>query len=178
MGSGPHRILGAVSEETAETRWLTPDERAAWLSVAALVVRLPQALDAQLGASSGLTFFEYMVLAVLSEQDDRSMQMSEVAKFASSSLSRLSHTAKRLENAGLLERSPMPGGGRGRRTIARITDAGMDAVRAAAPGHVAEVRRLIIDQLTAEELAVFASAGQRIMDQIDGPGALLEPKRD
>ncbi len=156
-------------------RWLTPDERAAWLSVAALVVRLPQALDAQLGAESRLTFFEYMVLAVLSEQDDRTMQMSEVAKFASSSLSRLSHTAKRLETAGLLERFPTPGGGRGRRTTARITDAGMAAISAAAPGHVAEVRRLVIDQLTPSELAVIASAGQRIMDQIDGPNALLEP---
>ncbi len=157
--------------------WLTPDERAAWLSIAALVVRLPQTLDAQLGEDSGLTFYEYMVLAVLSEQEDRTLQMSEVARFASSSLSRLSHTAKRLENAGLLERFPSPGGGRGRRTMARITDAGMVAIIAAAPGHVAEVRRLIIDQLSPTDLAVIAKAGQRIMEQIDGPDARLEPAR-
>jgi hypothetical protein len=72
-----------VPKEQAEPRWLNVDERVAWLSAAALVIKLPAALDAQLQADAGLGFFEYMVLAVLSEQPDHTLQMSQIASLAS-----------------------------------------------------------------------------------------------
>lgn len=148
------------------TEWLTPDERNAWLAVAALVVKLPVALDSQLQADAGLSFFEYMVLAVLSEQPDRSLQMSDIAEFASASLSRLSHTATRLEKQGLLTRQQVPG--RGRRSKAVLTDAGYDKVVATAPGHVGNVRRLLIDDLSLDELATLSKVGEQVLRNLGG----------
>ncbi len=144
-----------------DVRWLSEDERAAWLAVAALMVKLPGALDSQLQADAGLSFYEYMVLAVLSEQPDRTLQMSEIARFASSSLSRLSHTATRLERQGLIRREKVPGPGR--RTHAVLSDAGLARVEAAAPGHVARVRSLLIDDLSAREIGALAQIGPRVL---------------
>ncbi len=149
-----------------EVRWLSEAERDAWLAVAGLTVKLPAALDAQLQSDAGLSFFEYMVLAVLSEQPDRSMQMSDIAAFASASLSRLSHTATRLERQGLITRKQVPG--HGRRTQATLTDAGMEKVRAAAPQHVMHVRKLLIDGLTVEDLAALARIGTETLRRIEG----------
>jgi len=87
-------------------RWLSPEERATWLSLVGVMVKLPAALDAQLQRDSGLSYFEYMVLAMLSEQPDRLMRMSELAAAINASLSRLSHIAKRLEGQGFITRRP------------------------------------------------------------------------
>lgn len=149
-----------------QTLWLSPPERAAWLAAAALMVSLPSALDAQLQADAGIGFFDYMVLAGLSEQPDHTLQMSEIAAFASGSLSRLSHAAKRLERQGYLTRSKIPGPGR--RTRATLTEAGYAKVVATAPRHVAEVRRLLIDQVSASDLAALTRVGQAVTDRIDG----------
>jgi DNA-binding MarR family transcriptional regulator len=147
-----------------EVRWLTESERDAWLATGALMVALPGALDAQLQADAGLSLFEYMVLAVLSEQPDRTLQMSVIASFASGSLSRLSHAATRLERQGFLIRSKIPGAGR--RTNATLTDAGYEKVTSAAPGHVAEVRRLLIDRVSPEDLAAVARVGTTVLESL------------
>jgi len=147
-----------------EVPWLDERERAAWLATAALMVKLPAALDAQLQRDSGLTFFEYMVLAVLSEHPDHTMQMSDIARLASASLSRLSHTATRLEKEGYLHRARLPGPGR--RTAATLTRAGYDAVAAAAPGHVRAVRTLLVDAISARDLETLTRVGNRVLERI------------
>ncbi|MFJ6837004.1 hypothetical protein [Streptomyces sp. NPDC091209] len=53
---------------------------------------------------------------------------------------------KRPQVKGRLRRTPDPADGR--YSLAILTDAGWDKVEATAPGHVAEVRRLLIDPLT------------------------------
>ncbi|MBB0247397.1 MarR family transcriptional regulator, partial [Streptomyces alkaliphilus] len=129
--------------DTTDPRWLTPEERAAWLELVGLFIRLPTALDAQLRRDAGLSHFEYQVLAGLSEAPDRTLRMSDLAVFADGSLSRLSHVVKRLEQRGWVRRTPDPTNGR--YTLAVLTDAGMEKVVATAPGHVEEVRRLVFD---------------------------------
>lgn len=154
-----------TSLEPREPRWLDEDELAAWKASAALIIKLPGALDAQLQAEQGLTFFEYMVLAVLSEQPDRTLQMSDIASATSSSLSRLSHVAKRLEAQGLLRRERVPGAGR--RTNAVLTDAGHAKVVAAAPGHVARVRDLLVDAVPAADLTTLRRISETVLARID-----------
>lgn len=150
-----------------EPSWLSDDERAGWMAAAALLIKLPGALDTQLQAEQGLTFFEYMVLAVLSERDDRTLQMSDIATATSSSLSRLSHVVKRLEAQGLLLRERIPGAGR--RTNAVLTDVGHAKVVAAAPGHVARVRHLLVDAVSADDLAALRRISETVLERID-PG--------
>jgi DNA-binding MarR family transcriptional regulator len=159
--------LATSSSAAAEPRWLTDDERAGWMAAAALLIKLPGALDAQLQAEHGLTFFEYMVMAVLSEQPDRTLQMSDIAAATSSSLSRLSHVVKRLEARGLVRRERIPGAGR--RTNAVLTDAGLAQVVAAAPGHVARVRDLLVDAVPADDLAALRRISEAVVERID-PG--------
>ncbi|BBG03780.1 MULTISPECIES: MarR family winged helix-turn-helix transcriptional regulator [Pseudonocardia] len=142
------------------TRWLNDDELGAWLANSALMISLPAALDARMRRESELSFFEYMVLSVLSEEPDRTMRMNDLATRTAASLSRLSHVAGRLESRGLLSRARVPGSGR--RTTATLTDPGMRAVEAAAPRHVAAVREYLIDRLEPEDLAALRRIGTAV----------------
>jgi len=57
--------------------------------------------------------------------------------------------------------------GHGRCTRAILTDAGYDKVVTTAPGHVAEVRRLIIDDLKPSELETITRVGEKVLRKID-----------
>jgi DNA-binding MarR family transcriptional regulator len=148
-----------------EPRWLEKDELAAWMSLAALTFKLPGVLDYQLQRDSGLSHFEYLVLAGLSESPGRSRRMSDLAGFANGSLSRLSHVVKRLEQRGFVERRPAEDDGR--ITVATITDSGYEILVAAAPGHVATVREYVVDALTAEQIAQLKVIADQILTKID-----------
>jgi DNA-binding MarR family transcriptional regulator len=145
--------------------WLTADEQAAWRPFVALLIRLPAALDAQLQKDAGISQFEYLVLSGLSEAPDRTLRMSDLAARASSSLSRLSHVVSRLEARGWVRREPCPGDGRFINAV--LTDDGWTKVTETAPGHVAAVRRLLVDALTPEEFQVLGAISERV---INGPG--------
>jgi DNA-binding MarR family transcriptional regulator len=150
---------------TDGVRWLEQDELAAWMSLAALIFKLPGVLDYQLQRDSGLTHFEYLVLAGLSESPGRCRRMSDLAVFANGSLSRLSHVVKRLENRGFVERRPAEDDGR--ITVATITDTGYETLVAAAPGHVATVREYVVDPLTPDQIAQLKVIADQILTKID-----------
>jgi DNA-binding MarR family transcriptional regulator len=153
------------SSAVAEPLWLDEEEMAAWLEVVGLMFTLPAALDAQLQRSSGLTHFEYMTLANLSAEPSRTLRMSTLAASANASLSRLSHVVKRLEAKGWVFRQPCPEDGRF--TNATLTDSGYAKLAAAAPGHVAEVRKLVIDPLSRAQLKQLTAIGRRIRASIE-----------
>ena len=50
-----------------DTNWLTRDELAAWVRLAAVLELLPGVLDSQLRRDAGLTNFDYYALAMLSD---------------------------------------------------------------------------------------------------------------
>jgi DNA-binding MarR family transcriptional regulator len=156
----------AVPEET-EPRWLDPNEQAAWLALAGLMIRLPGALDAQLQRDSGLTLFDYFVLSSLSMSEGRVSRMSQLAYLVNGSQSRLSNVVKRLENRGLVRREPSPENGRHINAI--LTDEGWEAVRQAAPGHVAAVRHFVFDALEPGQIELLHDIGDRIVERTDPP---------
>jgi DNA-binding MarR family transcriptional regulator len=141
--------------------WLSPEEQAAWRPIAALLFRLPAALDAQLQKDAGISHFEYLVLAHLSEAPDRTLRMSDLAALASGSLSRLSHVVSRLETRGWVRREPCPGDGRFINAV--LTEDGWAKVVATAPGHVAVVRKLLVDVLTPQQLAEFGAISSAVL---------------
>jgi DNA-binding MarR family transcriptional regulator len=147
------------------TRWLDDDEQAAWRQLAAVVLRLPAALERQLQRDAGLTHFEYWVLALLSEAPRRTLRMSELAGQANASLSRLSHVVSRLERRQWVVRGPDPDDARA--TLATLTDAGSAVVSASAPGHVATVRRLVFDGLDHEEVADLERVCAAILTRLE-----------
>ena len=154
-----------TAEPAETTRWLSAGELESWLPVGGLLLRLPAALDAQMQRDSGLSHFEYLVLANLSEAPGRTRRMSALAALANGSLSRLSHVVKRLEGRGWIERRPCPEDGR--YTNAVLTDSGWEKVLDSAPGHVAAVRALVLDALSADELAQLGDMARRIMTRIE-----------
>lgn len=155
-------IVGTIEEEP---RWLDADERQTWLALASITMRLPQALDAQLRREAGISHFEYTVLSALSEADERTLRMSELAILAEGSLSRLSQVVSRLEQKGWVLRAPDPEDGR--YTLATLTEDGWDKVVATAPGHVTEVRRLVLDPLSRTQGRQLTTIGHRILRAID-----------
>lgn len=152
-----------------EPRWLDPDEQHAWLALAGVLNRLPAALDSQLRRDAGISHFEYQVLALLSEAPDRTLRMSTLAVQAGgSSLPRLSQVVARMEQRGWVRRTPDPADGR--YTLAILTEDGVAKVIEAAPGHVGEVRRLVIDQLTKAQSRQLREIGQRITRAVEREG--------
>lgn len=156
-----------MTAETAEPRWLDEEEQRTWLAMVSMFIRLPAALDAQLQRDAGISHFEYQVLAGLSMAPGHTRRMSDLAEFAEGSLSRLSHTTRRLEGRGWIRRQPDPDDGR--YTLAVLTDEGWAKVVQTAPGHVAEVRRVFVEALTREQREQFRDIAQRINGAI-GPG--------
>jgi len=151
-----------------EPVWLDADERSLWLSLTCVLMKLPTALDAQLQRSAELTFFEYLLLAMLSEQPTHTLKMSELASITNASLSRLSHVARRLESRGLLTRSE---DAEDRRcTNATVTKTGIALVEGAAPDHVMTVRQLVIDAVGKDGLEGFADGCLAIAEAVDPGG--------
>ena len=152
-------------EGRSEPQWLSTDENEAWTALAWLMFKLPGAFDAQLQRDSGISFFEYLVLAGLSMSPDRKMRMSDLAQFAHGSLSRLSNVVKRLEERGWIFREPCVGNGR--YIEATLTDAGFAVVEQAAPGHVEAVRQLVFEALRPEQVAELRDIGRQVAAQVD-----------
>ncbi len=158
--SRPSRSADHSGPHADDTRWLDEDELATWMAVTGMMVRLPALLDRQLQRDSGLTHFEYQVLAGLSQAPERTMRMSTLAEFTEGQLPRLSQVAARMEKRGWLTRRPDPTDGR--YTLAELTGTGMQVLLDSAPGHVAIVRRLIFDSLTQAQIRQLREIGHRI----------------
>lgn len=145
-------------------------QREAWVRLLALTQLLPAALDAQLQQDSELGHFDYLVLATLAEAPDRVLGMSELAAQTTSSASRLSHAASRLEARGLVERVACPNDRRA--TNLRLTAAGEREVAQAAPAQARAIRDAVVDPLSDEELAQLSTVAGRIIAALD-PGHRL-----
>jgi DNA-binding MarR family transcriptional regulator len=148
-----------------DPRWLSTQERASWMALGAMLIKLPFALDTQLQRDAGISYFEYQVLAGLSEAPERSLRMSQLAVFANGSLSRLSHVVNRLEKRGWVRRAPDPADGRF--TLAILTDAGWDKVVETAPGHVAAARTFVFDELSEEQVKQLNRIAYQVIKGID-----------
>jgi DNA-binding MarR family transcriptional regulator len=151
--------------ESATPRWLDATEQHAWRQLAAVLLKLPGELEAQLQRDAGMNHFEYWVLALLSEAPDRTLRSSRLAAQANASLSRLSHVVARLERRGWVSRQPCPDDARA--TLAVLTETGFDRLRATAPGHVATVRQLVFDGLDPDEVEELARRCTAILDRIE-----------
>ena len=151
-----------------ETVWLDDDQQRAWRQLLSMIMELPAALERDLHRTTGLTTFEYVVLANLSEADDRTLRMSELASRANCSLSRLSHVVRRLEDDGLVIKRVSADDGRV--SVVELTKAGMRRVVAVAPLHVAKVRELVVEPLTKTDLIRLGKAAKAIADRIAESG--------
>jgi len=139
---------------------------------------LPAALDSHLQREAGMSHFEFEVMVALSRQPGRSLQLKDLAILSNGSLSRLSHVISRLEERGWVRRRS---GNKGRATHAELTDKGYRKLMEAGPIHLREVRRLVFDVLTPDEVKALKQVTGRInaglLSEL-GLGTLSPRRRD
>jgi len=148
--------------------WLDDDQQQAWRHVVGLLMMLPAAIDSDLQRNAGLSLYEYLVLANLSEAPDGMLQMSDLAHRANSSLSRLSHLISRLEKRGWVSKRPCENDRRASRVV--LTAAGKKKIRAAAPGHAQLVQELVVQPLSPAQLKQLGEAAAAVVQAIDDRG--------
>jgi DNA-binding MarR family transcriptional regulator len=140
-------------------RWLSPDEMRAWRNLIESFAALNHALEADL-QPHGLTLGDYEVLVNLSEAEEQSMRMCDLAGTLRLSPSGLTRRLDGLVRAGLVERR---GCASDRRVMyAHLTVEGRRRLAKAAPDHVAGVRRHLLDALDPEQIVQLGDIFTRV----------------
>jgi DNA-binding MarR family transcriptional regulator len=149
----------------AKVHWLTEREERSWRALQFMQMRLEGELARQLAADSGLSYPDYVVLVALTDRDDGRMRLFELADALGWEKSRASHHVGRMVGRGLVKKKKCDSDRRGADVI--VTARGRREIEAAAPGHVAAVRRLFVDRLTSAQLDAIGAAAQVVLAGFD-----------
>ncbi len=140
--------------------WLDERETRAWRGYR----RMRALLDLQIVrdlAEAALSDADYDVLSTLSETETHRMRLHELASAILWSNSRLSHHISRMADRGLVRREEDAASPRA--CVISLTADGLRTIRAAAPGHVASVRRHFIDLLTVGQLDTLGDLAETVV---------------
>jgi DNA-binding MarR family transcriptional regulator len=166
-----------MTEENKPFRWLDAREQKAWRAYLVASSRLQEVLDRELQAQSGMPHTYYMILAMLSEAPEHGIKMTELAQVLKSSVSRLSHAVRKLEEAGWIRRDADPADGRV--TYACLTPEGLRVLKEAAPGHVTTVVDNVFDRLSDDQVEQLYEISAAIIGAVapeTDPGDVLRPR--
>lgn len=147
-------------------RWLSAREERAWRALQLMQMRVEGELARQLATDSGLSYPDYLVLVALTDRDDGRMRLFELADTLGWEKSRASHHVGRMTRRGLVTKEKCDSDRRGAYVV--VTKRGRTAIEAAAPGHLAAVRRLFVDRLEASQLDAIAEAAEIVLAALDG----------
>ncbi|MEU0626515.1 MarR family transcriptional regulator [Streptomyces sp. NPDC005989] len=139
-----------TTASTGEPRWLSEEEQSVWRAYLHATTLMEDHLDRQLQRDAGMPHIYYGLLVQLSQAPRRQKRMTELAKDAKITRSRLSHAVARLEKSGWVRREDCPSDKRGQNAV--LTDDGFEMLRRSAPGHVDAVRQAMFDRLTPEQV--------------------------
>ncbi|BBZ26867.1 hypothetical protein MMAD_11620 [Mycolicibacterium madagascariense] len=110
----------------------------------------------------GLSGPDFEVLVNLSEAPGERLRAFELGRATQWEKSRMSHHLSRMEKRGLVRREASDA----RYPDVVLTDAGRDAIAAAAPANAARVRELFVDVVGPERLAVIGAASDDVVAAI------------
>ncbi|MCP9958583.1 MULTISPECIES: MarR family winged helix-turn-helix transcriptional regulator [Streptomyces] len=159
---------GRAPGSPEEPRWLDDREQRVWRSYLHASMLLEDHLDRQLQRDAGMPHLYYGLLVQLSQAPRRRLRMTELAKDAKITRSRLSHAVARLEKNGWVRREDCPTDKRGQ--IAYLTDEGLEVLRRSAPGHVEAVRQAVFDRLTPEQVDQLGAIMRVVADALEPSG--------
>jgi DNA-binding MarR family transcriptional regulator len=143
---------------------LSENEKKAWLAFVAAAALMDRKLGQQLKDEARLTHAQYEVLSRLAEAPDRELRMAELSEALFTTQSGTTYQIAQLVKSGYVRRKECSNGGLA--VWAVLTDAGLEVLKRAAPGHVRAVRDLLIDVLTPGELDAVASGLGRVRDHM------------
>lgn len=153
----------STARPPAEPRWLDDEQQQTWRSFLLGTTLLLDRLDEDLRRDHGLASVEYEILVRLSEAGGQ-LRMAKLAASLAHSRSRVTHTVKRMEDAGLVLRGESPDDGRG--VICRLTKKGTAMLETAAPSHVETVRQSLIDIVEPADLVALGRVMDAVCDQL------------
>lgn len=155
-----------------ETRWLDEVEDRAWRGYQAMTDQVETLLQRNLMRSTGLSLPDYAVLVHLSESPEDRLRAFELGAILRWEKSRLSHHLRRMEKRGLVERQTCETDGRG--LYISLTTEGRRAIEEAAPLHVTDVRELLVDQLSREQLVALAEITEKVLAALPSADDICE----
>lgn len=148
-----------------EPRWLDERESKAWRGMLRMHSHLIAELARRVSSSSSLSYLDYEVLVVLTDEPEGRLRLFQLAEELGWEKSRLSHHVTRMVDRGLVTKEKCESDRRGYYVV--VTDKGRTEIEAAAPQHVADVRSLFIDQLTPEQLDVISQVSETVLARLD-----------
>lgn len=143
-------------------RGLDAAELAAFFTLMEVSSTLQHAVEQQLRSAGDLSCVQFLILARLAESEDGQSRMTDLADLVVYSRSGLTYQASQMEKAGFITRSPSADDERS--TIVTITDAGREQVATVLPGHVAVLRKLLLDPLSGGDLSAMTAILDRVRD--------------
>ena len=150
-----------MAPDDGQPRWLDDREERAWRGLLTMNAQLGGRLRRALQRDAGLSDADYHVLVQLSEARGARLRVFELVRALQWEKSRVSHHLRRMEERGLVEREECPTDGRGAFVV--LTGTGRAAIEAAAPKHVAEVRRAFVDVLSPAQLDALAEISTAVL---------------
>lgn len=164
-------IHEADPDQSDNVPWLDAEQERSWRALVLGTTLLFDRLDEDL-RPYGLGRGEYEILVRLSDAGGQ-LRMAALADAMAHSRSRVTHTVKRMESAGLVDRISTPEDGRG--VFAQLTEKGELTLRNLAPVHVRGVRDYLVDLVDPEDYAAFGRVMNAVCDRLigDNPEAEL-----
>ncbi|NUW35034.1 winged helix-turn-helix transcriptional regulator [Nonomuraea sp. SMC257] len=147
-----------------EPRWLDDDEFRAWIGYRRMRLLLDAQVNQDLTRESGLSAPDYDVLSALTSSEGHRRRLTELADRMLWSKSRLSRHIGRMEQRGLVAREGCETDARG--SVIVLTEQGLRTIQEAAPGHVASVRRHLIDLLSPEQIDVLGTIAETVLARL------------
>ena len=146
------------------SRWLTEDEQRAWRGLVQMTSQLNAKMNRQLQEEYGISLADYEVLVVLTEVPEGRCRVFEISGMLAWEQSRVSHQLARMQRRGLVDRQECPTDARGAFVV--LTEAGRAAIERAAPAHVEQVRQLVFDELSHEQVSALTEITTRVLDRL------------
>jgi DNA-binding MarR family transcriptional regulator len=156
--------MAAPTSDAGEARWLDESQQRSWRALMMGITLLLDRLDADLRRSFDISLAEYEVLVRLSERPHRQLRMAQLADAMAHSRSRVTHTVKRMEGAGLVKRSSSPEDRRG--IVCSMTDEGYALLETMAPVHVNGVRDYLVDLASDEDFEALGRVMNAVADKL------------
>jgi DNA-binding MarR family transcriptional regulator len=108
---------------------------------------------------------DYLVLVARTDQGHGRLRLFELGGVLGWEKSRLSHHVARMADRGLVKKTRCDTDRRGAYVV--VTADGRREIEAAAPGHVAAVRRLFVDHVSPAQLEVIADVAEKVLAGLD-----------
>ncbi|MFZ1821298.1 MAG: MarR family transcriptional regulator [Acidimicrobiia bacterium] len=131
--------------DKAPKRWLTLEEQKLWRAFLGAQFRLTKKLNEDLEKSAGIDLLTYEIFVKLSESNDHSMRMTDLAKSVSANKSRLTYRVTQLEIDGLVKRLEVLEDGRGQ--TCQLTKKGFALIEKYSTVHVDGVLQNFIEPI-------------------------------